>query len=314
MARIGLRREHIKSIIVTQDREFKHKAITFLNGSAFAAEKICVQQMQNALDSLVADGDCLNFIYDATAVKTEDLTQSLTAFARTKATAEVRLMIFLTESQTAEKAIVQKLTPQANLWHLPMAQAQFNKSLSYSKNIALKGKESEAKAATPTPASQDKDSNKAAPSLSLVEASAHLKETVDLLNAVAKDKKRVDAVRLIGQKFNGLIGAFAFFTQGGYPKMRELAKIVDDIARTYSEDQNLVITDKHWELLSESAKTLYFILKDMRENRPVTASYIAKADALLSEYAETSDISRRQSQSQDEIDQLLDAELFRKSS
>jgi len=317
LARAGLRKEQVKSIIVTKDREFKRKAIAFLNGSAFAAEKFSVEKMNDGIDVLERDGDCVNIVFDGCGLASEDLRNQLESFAKRCKNNEARLMVYLDEnSQHSEKDIALKMVPHAHIFFMPMAQVHFNKAFHGAKLFPeVTGPTANQQAGAPREAeSHGKDqkesggSSKA--SLTLIETSAHIKETVDMLNAVSKDKARIDTVRTIGQRFNGLIGAFSFFgNAAGYPKLRDLSTIIDDISRTYREDHSLIITDDHWNLMMESAKTLYLILKDMRDNKPVTATHIAAADEIWARYLVATDIVKRASQSQDEIDALIEAEL-----
>ena len=319
MARAGLRKEQVKSIIVTKDREFKRKAIAFLNGSAFAAEKFAVEQMNDGIDVLERDGDCVNIVFDGCNLNSEDLKSQLEAFAKRCKNQDARLMVYLDEtSQHPEKENAQKLVPVAHVFFLPMAQVHFNKAFHGAK--LFPEVTAPAHPSHPAPSShrepehrdshhaKESSSNKS--SLTLIETSAHIKETVDMLNAVAKDKAKIETVREIGQRFNGLIGAFSFFgNAAGYPKLRDLSTIIDDISRTYREDHSLTIKDEHWNLMMESAKTLYLILKDMRDNKPVAPAHIEAADSIWARYGVTTDIVKRESQSQEDIDALIEAEL-----
>jgi hypothetical protein len=315
VVRAGLRKEHIKSIIVTKDREFKRKAITFLNGSAFAAEKFTVEELSEGLSIIDRDLDCMNLVFDATPLNTEDLKKQLNLYQTRCKVPELRVLVYLDESyQAKDKDLISKTLPRAQAFFMPMAQSHFNKVFHGQKvipdppkGLPVPAPEEEAAESSPKRASK--------PSLTLIETSAHIKETVDMLNAVSKDKSRIETVRMIGQKFNGLIGAFAFFGHStGYPKLRELAVIIDDISRTYRVDETLKITEDHWEMMMESAKCLYLILKDMREGRPPAPAYIRKADSLISMYKVADDIDKREAQTQEEIDQLIAEEMLKRSS
>lgn len=318
MVRVGLRKENIKSVIVTADKEFKRKAITFLNGSAIAAEKFVVEHMQNALTLFEQDAAVGNFIIDGTTIKNSELKAQLELYAKHKANGDSRILVFVEDVQTsiAERDAFQALIPMANIYYTPMAQAQFNKSFHGGRVPLHAPKESEGKKPA-TPAGSPSSSSSAAPSdknsVTLLETSAHIKETVELLNSVAKDKNRTDLVRTIGQRFNGLIGAFAFLKASpGFTEMQNMARIVDDVSRTYRDDKDRSITEKHWELLFESSKTLYIILRELREHRPIPETLFTKAAQLEKTYAATLDLSRRQSQSQADVDQLLEAELLKR--
>ncbi len=316
MVRVGLRKENVKSVIMTSDKEFKRKAITFLNGSAIAAEKIVVEHMQGALLHFDQDEFCGNFVLDATTMKAAELKVSLELFAAHKSSGDSRILIFLDEGQSLQvRDAIQTLIPLAQIYFMPMAQAQFNKTFHGTRAALQAPKESEGKKPA-TPAADAHASTQTAEqkgSITLLETSAHLKETVELLNTVAKDKNRTDLVRSVGQRFNGLIGAFAFLkATKGFAEMQNLARIVDDVARTYESPASPVITDKHWQLMMESAKTLYLILRELRESHPIPETLLGKAAQLEKLYQAADNLSRRQSQSQDDIDQLIENELLKK--
>jgi hypothetical protein len=306
LARIGLRKEQIKSILLCKDREFKRKSIGFLNNSAFAAEKFGVEQMTDALEILERDLDIENFVFDASPFKSDELRTALDLYQRRAKNPDIRFLIYLDESyQAKEKDIVLQFLPKASIYFLPPAQNHFNKAFHGGRAVP------DAPASTEAAKQDGKQ-------LTLIETSSHIKETVDLLNSVSKDKSRLDILQNIGQRFNGIIGTFSFFGQkGGYGKVKDMATIIDDISRTYEQSENSKeITEKHWQILKESATTLYLILKDLRESRQVTQSYIDKANALTAVYQQDNDIRKRASQSQDEVDRILDvaAEIFKHSS
>ncbi len=306
MARVGLRKEQIKSILLCKDREFKRKTIAFLNNSAFAAEKFAVEEMSDALEILERDLDIENFVFDASPFNIEDLRKLLDLYQRRSKNPDVRVLVYLDEAyQSKDKDLITQFIPKAQIFFLPPAQIHFNKTFHGGRAI-------------PDPPAGNEPQDKSAPALTLIETSSHIKDTVDLLNSVSKDKSRLDILKQIGQKFNGIIGTFSFFVQkGGYGKVKDLATIIDDISRTYEESEDSKeLTDKHWQLLMESAKALYLILKDLRENRQITASYLEKANGLIAIYQKDTDIRKRASQSQEEVDRIIDVatEIFKHSS
>ena len=296
MVRIGLRKEQIKSIILCTDREFKRRSISFLINSAFAGEKFSAEKIMGALEILDRDHDVENFIFDATATKTEDLSKDLDIFQSRLKNSDLRILIYLDEKlQAKDKDLVLKILPKAHVFFTPAVQAHFNKAFHGGRTI-------------PPPPPGSEGSEKPVAALNLVETSAHIKETVELLNSVAKDKTRLDIVLQIGQKFNGIIGAFAFFAQkNGYSQVKQLASMIDDIARTYQNQvDGAEISEEHWQLLKECAKCLYMILKNLRENVGISAKQVELAAGLLAIYQKDDSILKRQSQSQADIDQLLE--------
>lgn len=312
LARAGLRKDQMKSILLCKDREFKRKAVGFLNNSAFAAEKFVVEHMSEAMHIMDRDLDIENFVVDASPMASEDIRKMLDLYQNRTKNFEVRFLIYLDEAyQSQERDVILQCLPKAQVFFLPLQQSHFNKAFHVVRTMP--------EPQTPTPAPTPAEPNaKDGSALTLMETSAHIKETVVLLNSVSKDRSRLDILKQIGQRFNGIIGTFAFFAQkSGYSKVKDLATIIDDISRTYedADDQN-ALTDKHWQILMESAKTLYLILKDLRENRPVTPSYVDNANTLIAIYKKDGNIRKRSTQTQDEVDRLVDVanELLKQSS
>jgi hypothetical protein len=300
----------MKSILLCKDRDFKRKAVGHLNNSAFAAEKFVVEKMSDAVEILDRDLDVENFVVDASPMSSDEIKAMLELYQRRSKNPEVRFLVYLDEAyQSKEKDVILGILPKAQVFFLPPAQNHFNKAFHGGRIIP--------DAPPPTPSEQ---ASKEGPVLTLIETSAHIKETVELLNSVSKDRSRLDILKQIGQRFNGIIGTFSFFiTKPGYAKVKDLATIIDDISRTYEDledHDHEALTEKHWQLLMESAKTLYLILKDLRENRPLTQVYVEKANALIALYQKDTDIRKRSSQTQDEVDRIVDvaAELLKLTS
>ncbi|HYX36464.1 MAG TPA: hypothetical protein VE954_25435 [Oligoflexus sp.] len=308
MVRVGLRKEQIKSILLCKDRDFKRKAVGHLNNSAFAAEKFVVEHMADALEILDRDLDIENFIVDASPHTSDDIKQMLDLYQRRTKNPDVRFLFYLDEAyQSKEKDVILQVLPRAQVFFLPPQQNHFNKAFHGGRAIP-----------DPPAPSASEQAAKEGPALTLIETSSHIKETVELLNSVSKDRSRLDILKQIGQRFNGIIGTFAFFVgKPGYGKVKDLATIIDDVSRTYEDSEDHKdLTEKHWQLLMESAKTLYLILKDLRENRPLTTAYVDKANSLIALYQKDGDIRKRSSQTQDEVDRIVDvaAEIFKHSS
>jgi hypothetical protein len=279
-----------------------------LNNSAFAAEKFVVEKMSDAVEILDRDLDVENFVIDASPFNSDEIKGMLDLYQSRSKNPEVRFLIYLDEAyQSKEKDVILQTLPKANVVFLPPAQYHFNKAFHGGRAIPD----------PPAPTAAE-HAAKEGPALTLIETSSHIKETVELLNSVTKDRSRLDILKQIGQRFNGIIGTFSFFlNKPGYAKVKDLATIIDDISRTYEDsDDHNALTDKHWQLLMESAKTLYLILKDLRENRPLTPALVEKANALIAIYSKDTDIRKRSSQTQDEVDRIVDvaAEILKLTS
>ncbi len=158
------------------------------------------------------------------------------------------------------------------------------------------------------PVSQAKPAPKKSKSNHFLDASKHLSVTVEKINELAKNRKALDMVAEIGQRFNGLVGTFAFFqSHKNYQNIYFLSRVVDEICRTYELNTNLEeIKKEHFDLLLNSAKNLFQILKAMREGKELPEKQIALYNQIGLTYKEMDDIAKRQNQSQDDVDSLLE--------
>ena len=147
--------------------------------------------------------------------------------------------------------------------------------------------------------------------LSFFETSLHVKITIEMFNDIAKSKTDLDAVRNIGQRFNGIFGAFAFYgDKAGYKQLKELSIMIDNVCRTYEEQFGRTeISDKHLKILMDSAKCSYKFLQLLRDGKELPKDIFDYYDKTKEEYDATGDIERKTRHSQSEIDDLIEAEL-----
>ncbi len=289
---IGVRKEQIRSVILCHDREFKRKSITFLNGSAFPAEKFQVENFGEVVDLVGREPMLHNFVIDGSDRREDELIEILKV-SNEKLGDQIKILLYLGEHQEALKDTFAPLHPRLCIAVAEIGKADFNRAF-HQRNDAR--------------AKWIKDLNKKkTPALSLIETSKHLKDTIDLLNRISKQRDDLASIDHIGQRFNGLIGAFSFFgSKDGYPELRKLAMVIDDVCRTYEDGSKPSISEEHFNLLMDSARCSYLILKDMRETDSIAAERVSQCEQVLKVFQARDDIRKREITSQDEIDAMLE--------
>ena len=129
-----------------------------------------------------------------------------------------------------------------------------------------------------------------------------------------KDRSNLTKVVEVGQRFNGLIGAFHFFgSKEGYPNLRELAEMIDGIGRTYEGTEKTELEESHLNFLKAAARCSYLILKDLRDDNPISPEHLTKHDELAETFAAFADIRVRHNVDQSSVDEIIDAQVKKTS-
>lgn len=309
-----LKKSQIQTLIFCNNRDFKQRATMFLNNIGIHTEKHSVQSIEEAkeilsgmnsnpaLRNLIIQGDSYPDLFKPNS---EDL----------KAILQPDMMFALAYFSEETFADFNKDYGFKNLMieQTPFVQNHFNQAFHNRgaggpvKNAAPSGLsalgisapiKSASKPAKPAPKKN----------ISAFEASAHVKETIDHLNNIAKDRSDLAGVLSIGQTFNGFIGAFAYFGEKkGYLQLRQLAKIIDITSRDYTEDsQKTEITPEHSKLMLESARTSFRILQLLRDNKEIPDELVTESDTRWKEF-ESLGGKDSETLDQSSIDSLLDS-------
>lgn len=302
-----LKKEKVRSVIICKDREFRAKTIQFLNAAAFPAEKSSCEVMGEAIDKINDSDLCLNVVIEGGMYSPDGLEQAILQLADGCHNPDVNVLVYLDEAQLAEKDRFEELYPKLFLEREPQMQSQFNRAFHTKKmktnlsDIApiidegFKNKE----------ATEQKQKFKTN-ALSIIETSAHIKDTIEMINDLGKRKYDLPLVVEIGQRFNGLIGAFHFFgNKEGYPKLRHLAEIIDSIGRTYENSSEEEIKEHHWNILVSAAKCSYLLLKDMRDGEGVKQENLDLHSKLTADFESMNDVRIRENFDQDEVDKMI---------
>lgn len=311
MSRItGLTKERVKSIIVCKDREFKAKAVQLLNGAAFPSEKYTVNSISDATDRANHDRTVLNLVIDGSMFSPDSLEEALQELERLNTNDQLNLLCILDEAQQEVKERYSEIFSRTFLEHFPLSQAHFNRAFHSKKstrqsNIMHPPLENLEQVATVQPK---------APALSIIETSKHLKDTIEMINQLKKDPSNIESALHIGQRFNGLIGAFHFFgSKEGFPKLRELAEMIDTVCRSYESQQHSLVEEEHLNFITEAAKCSYLILKDLRNGSAITSDQLLEHIKLVDQFKQLGNIRRRQNEDQQSVDKIIDA-VIKKSS
>lgn len=286
---MSIRNEKVRSLIICKDKDFKRRSMNILIEVALPAEKFHTEKIFDAKSKFMQDKQIGVIIINAS----DDTVLSFCAWMDELAPVinprKPKVIVYYSKEQKEELQEKMKNYPLCTFFEHPVKKADFNHVINPIQGETPKGKE------------RKPELNK-----NFVEASAHVKVTIDLLNELIKDRKNLEAVRHTGQRFNGLFGTFAFGKDSsGYKELYVLSQIVDDVCRHYEGDEHSEISEEHFNLLVSAAKCTYYMLKELRENRPLNESHVEVFDKVVATFEKHPEIKRRDSKSQDEVDDLL---------
>ena len=302
-ALVGLRKESVRSVIVCKDREFKNWAVQMLTGAAFAADKFSVETLSEAIRRCKDDEKILNVVvHGQVFADTTSLVQNLTEFTSTCSRCKVLLCTGDYDSLELVEKLIELST--VHVASTPAKQADFNKAFHgkagrTSSQDLLTGYYSQ------KPAKQTKQ-----PGMTALEASAHLKETIEQFNAVAKDLTAVDTFLAITQRFNGLIGACPYFEANlGYAKLKQIAELIDAVGKHYAQQSAQKVNEEHFKFTKKGAVLCFGILKSLRDGEGLDQCTMKDCEKLLVDFEKFSEIENAERLDQDDVDALLAAHL-----
>lgn len=309
-----IKKSDIQSIIVTKEREFKHRSITFLNNIAFNAEKVSVDNISEAAAQIEQNPKILNLLIDG-----KDFFSLLEAnsdeLKKICSKPELIAMMYI-DRPIPEEAI--KKIGLSNLYvkRVPFEKGHFNDAFHNRGGKATTGVFGQSGGQEGSNLGMSHAGLAAAPAakpnapkknLTAFEATAHVRDTIPMLNIIDKNRSALEQVFKIGQIFNGLVGAFAYFSKkDGFQEMRNLAIVVDEISRYHEKNKPEKISDAHYELLYNSVRSSFLILQALRDNQSPDSELLEKARKQHDIYLKTDELEKRDMVDQGEIDQLLE--------
>lgn len=287
------RQERIKTVVLATRNDFRTSIVSYLNQSGFAAEKRLVTDLSE-IAPLTNDPLLWNFIADLDGVPLNQAQQLLRELTDIISDARIHPLVYLnaqsvSDARTlaAEFANCVVVTKPVTRQHLVDALVKpFMARHGHLKKVHRADSQENAL---------------------ITETISHVKSTVSSLKKLATDSSAKKELITIGQRFNGVYGTFKFFASyPGYKELVNMAEVVDTIAVTYGDDQNTGIPMKdHVNLMLESVKAAFELLKAMRDGNRPEQKLLERCARIYTDFANRTDLKKRNSASQDEVDALL---------
>lgn len=299
-----IKKSDIQSLIVTADREFKHRAINFFNNAAFNSEKLTVGTLPEASSQLINNAKLLNLLIDGSvfgARINEEFVQVTALFDKP----DLYGIMYLPERMPKPFEHQNHGVKNLGVYSLPFNKIHFNEIFhrrrSGSVDIPGEG------GSSPFPAAAKPPVEKKPISVTAFEASNHVRDTIQALKALDTDRGALEHLHQAGQRFNGIVGTFAFFTKlPGYKELRRLAIIIDRISRHYVDNAEIKkIEDSHFKLLIDAAKCAYSLLQDLREQKPIPADVMGLYSKVEEDFKKTG-IQDAENVTQADVDSLIE--------
>lgn len=294
-----------KSLIICNDDGFYRQASLLLNEVGFLGPKFQAEGLTIVEDLFAQHQVFSQVIINGADFPGDQLFNLLRDLKLDKKGFPIKALVYLQGEQ------MEKINPHNNEYgrhhhflHLPLKKADFNNMLKNNRSFsAFSFTEPNKNKTQPETTTQKKPTN-----LTPFEASQHISKTIDYLNKLSQNPADHNAMATIAQRFNGLFGGFSFMhKQEGYREMAHLANIIDEICRHYvNREPKTAINKMHLHLLLNAAKSCFYMLKDLRENKPIDKAHYTKYNEILEIYQNHPEIERINRQSQEDIDELID--------
>lgn len=294
------KQEKIKSALLTNSAEFRVGVVQTLNTLGFTAEKLSVEGLSSLGPLLSSDPLVWNVVVDAVSLFPGE-TELEGRFREIEAAigkAAVTTLVYVPSQLFEALASTFKAFPKLRFRPLPARRQDVVDHFVKPFN-ARHGRGKDDKAPAKPSASQAGDS--------IAEAIQHAKQTIDLLQKVSADRSAVAAFVAIGQRFNGLYGAYLFLGgKDGYHQLRMICEIIDALGKTYGKGEGKsALAPAHVELMMRCAKCVFAILKEMRSGKSVAGALNAETEAIRKAYDTLEDVFRREAESQEFVDEIL---------
>lgn len=293
------KKESIKTAIVTSNAEFKAKTVSMMNNVAFIAEKTQYTDYAILTALMLRDPKVRNIVVDCTCKEGRDFLGNPELAGVIAKTGAIIMAYFETASDLLLSLDGVKAITTLHHHALPQQKEHYVVAFHHRKPMAPPA----------APASTAKAGNV------FIEATNHVKESFDALTLCLKDRKNLKALEQIGQRFNGVFGTYSFFgDREGFRELSQLSTVIDDLCRTYQTNSAFTeITGPHADLLLSAAKCSFLMLKELREDRPLTAAHKTELARITALHAGDSSIGKRASQKQTDVDSMID-QLLNKAS
>lgn len=287
------KQEKIKSIVMATRSEFRTTIVSLLNQSGFAAEKKLVASTEEIID-LLSDDLYWNFILDLHGRTLPQCRETLRLITDIINDSRIHPLVYLEEGQSLEAEALAKDFPNCAIVTKPISRRHLNDAL-VRPFMARHGHMKKVK-------NTDSIENSL-----IIETIVHVKDTIVSLKKIAADRTQIAEVIHIGQRFNGVYGTFKFFeTYPGYSELVKVSEIIDSVAQTYiGGTQADKLAPHHFEIMVESAKVAFTLLKMMRDGEKLDDIMTKRCAAVYEKFLATPELKKRHSVSQAEVDALM---------
>lgn len=288
------RSEKFRSLILTEDSEFKRKTSAMLNNIAFVADKLSTRTVTELIQQIDASEHMRNLIIDLRSPSlARELLASDALATRLRTIPELAALIYV-EAVPVMSLVTCALGDlhNVNIVELPIDRAHFME-IFYTRRKAR---------ATSAPRRPVNDDMRAAAQ----EAAQHLKTALEQINGIAVDPSKLEYLAVIGQRFNGMMGTFAFFaTTPGAKELAEIGRIVDGIARSYEKKQRPAVDQAHLKLLVSCCRSTLPLLRALAFGDPVPPEAAREVKIASAAFEGDSTLIKRQGISQTRIDAAI---------
>ena len=294
---MGIQTEKIKSVILCKERGFKNACVGILIDIAFPAEKIWVESAEAAWIKMAGEAQAENLVMNGNDFESDSISSILSEIHKNLLTVRqkksLKFLVYLSESDGKNIEKLKEDYPYMKFKTGQPTKGDFTETFNPIKIVS---------------AVVGKNNKKPAIASNFIEATKHIKSTLSLINEVAHDKSKISEFTGIGQKFNGFIGTFSFMGgKEGFSQLKNLAIIIDYTCRYYQSDKApKVITSEHFNLVLESAKTSYLMLKHLRNGERIPKDQMASAEKISLEFKNYPELQRTQFD-QNSVDALMES-------
>lgn len=300
-----LRREKIRTAIVTTDNDFKRTAISLLNNTGFLAEKIQFSDYKALVKALHQDQLLLNLIFDLSDIKAGSepfLDENFLKLLRSRQDLSVLVYVSQGKRSSWKGSQLLKNFGHVHILELPMNKTQLLsaksptrpsdvvKNLSKNTELIDGSVNSELRAAAR-------------------DAGQYLKQALEQINGLAADPSNMNYLATIGQRFNGMMGTFAFFTGvKGAAELSLVGRIVEGIARSYAMNPKPAVAHDHLQILIGCCRATLPLLRAVALSEPLPDGILRELDVWRAAYEGDLNLLKRQSLDQQKVDGALRGE------
>jgi hypothetical protein len=294
-----IHKDKIKNVVLSVDRGFRTQASRLFGDAGFPGEKMFVSNVSEATSILRFDRQALNICMSPDNLETPAYLEILANINNVIAGTSILALAYMRIDQARDMNEVKSGLLYLNLRLHPVKRSDFSLDGFRPPEIQKDDKGSNKESSKKVP--------KGASVISFFEATQHIRESIDAVNELLKDGHKLDLLQMVGQRFNGLVGAYCFLqNQTGFKELFHLSVVVDDISRNYRHQSEKTSVDvSHLDLLLRAVKCAFLILKRLRDGAEPDPGQTEEAMQIFDSYLTDSTIAKRDLVSQDEVEVLL---------